>query len=202
MSTSTHCNTLQHTATHCNTLQYTATHCNTLRYQHCKTDIARNTSQQNSSKSVCAAMKATLLHNVVSRCMHKCCDACVAISMHVLQYRMTHRMHTRPQNTRNLNVARRTLQEIHGSKTPRGRCVQCNPKVHAWILQCMCCSIRLEQDTTHIATHTSQHTTHIATQFTQSQRRQRLDTCTGALVTTQICLTRPHARKFGTKPLV
>jgi len=129
--TATHCNTLQHTATHCNTLLHTATHCNTLRYQHCKTDIARNTSQQNSSKSVCAAMKATLLHNVVSRCMHKCCDACVAISMHVLQYRMTHRMHTRPQNTRNLNVARRTLQEIHGSKTPRGRCVQCNPKVHA-----------------------------------------------------------------------
>jgi len=28
-STTTHCNTLQHTATHCNTLQHTATHCNT-----------------------------------------------------------------------------------------------------------------------------------------------------------------------------
>ena len=47
---------LQHTATHCNTLQHTATH---PRYQHCQIDIARNTWQQNSSRSVCAVMKVT-----------------------------------------------------------------------------------------------------------------------------------------------
>ena len=39
MSTTRHCNTLQHTATLCNTLQHTATHCNTLQYTaiHCNT---------------------------------------------------------------------------------------------------------------------------------------------------------------------
>jgi len=31
-TTSTHCNSLQHTATHCSTLQHTATHCSTLHH--------------------------------------------------------------------------------------------------------------------------------------------------------------------------
>jgi len=31
-TSSTHCNTLQHTATHCHTLQHTVTHCNTLQH--------------------------------------------------------------------------------------------------------------------------------------------------------------------------
>jgi len=54
----------------------------------------------------------------------------------------------------------------------------------------------LNEDTTHIATHTSLHNT------CKSLRRQRLVMCTGPLVTTIFFLTRPHARKVVTKPLV
>ena len=64
-TSTTHCNTLQHTATHCTTLQHTVTHCNTLQHAtHC------NTLQHTLSLLVdtCTAMFGGVLWCVVVCC--------------------------------------------------------------------------------------------------------------------------------------
>ena len=124
----------QLTATHCNTLQHTATHyktptISTLSDRHCKKYMAAKLLEV----GLCSN-ESNINHNVVSRCMIKCCDACVAIYIEEIHSRKTLTISTLQDRHCNKYLAAKLREVGVCNAIPRYIHKYCNACVAIYVL--------------------------------------------------------------------